>query len=116
MAITVLKEAANTIIGNTEWSMSANTTGVSANTTDGIFQIFVDAADLVTGEALTLKVYEKVWSAGTQRAVYSATLVDGQIDPVWVSPSLILMNGWDMTANLTQGTSTYLQWSIRQVG
>jgi hypothetical protein len=38
-----------------------------------------------------------------------------QSDPLWVSPSFVLMNGWDMTLRQTAGTGRAYPWSIRKV-
>ena len=115
MAIVNFVQGGNTCISNVEWSMSANASGVQANTTNGVFQVFVDTSAMLTSNTVQLRVYEKVWSSGTQRVVFESTLVDVQTEPVWVSPSLVLMHGWDATANCQAGANVYLQWSIRRV-
>jgi hypothetical protein len=45
--------------------------------------------------------------------VYEAILRDAQAEPIWVSPSLILMHGWDVTLDALTGTIT-CNWSIRK--
>lgn len=103
-------------IGSTEWSLATDTsydTG-DAQTTDGVFQVFIDVSDMVAGDQLEIKIYEKVRSGDTQRVVYKSTLTGAQNEPIWVSPSLILMHGWDITCDAISGTIT-VNWSIRQV-
>jgi hypothetical protein len=100
-------------VSTTEWSCTTDTAGPDADTTDGVFQVFLDTSDMVAGDQLRIKIYEKVTSGGTQREIYTATLT-GTMTTTWVSPSLILMHGWDVTLEALAGTITVL-WSIRQV-
>lgn len=101
-------------VGVTEHSMTTDTAGPDVETSDGVFQIFLDLVDMVAGDELQIRVYEKVGSASTQRIVYQANLVGAQSPPIWVSPSLILMHGWDATLDAIAGTIT-VDWSIRKV-
>lgn len=115
MPITVLSEGGITISSNTEYSMVARSNGVSANTTAGVYQCFIDVSDLVAGDQLEIKIYEKAMTANTQRLIYSSVLTGAQAEPMWVSPSLILTRGWDMTANSQLGGNIVLAFSVRQV-
>jgi hypothetical protein len=101
-------------VSTTEHSMTTDTAGPDAETSDGVFQIFLDLNDMVAGDQLQIRVYEKVLAASTQRIVYEAILTGAQATPVWVSPSLILMHGWDATLDAIVGTIT-VDWSIRKV-
>lgn len=101
-------------VGATEHSLVNDSSTIATVTTDGVYQAFLDVSDMVAGDVLRIRVYEKVRSSSTQRIVYEATLGGPQADPVWVSPSLILIHGWDMTVTATSGTIT-VDWSIRSV-
>lgn len=101
-------------VDTTEWSLTTDTSGPDADTTDGVFQAFLDLNDMIAGDQLQIRVYEKCRSGDTQRVVYEAILTGAQAQPMWVSPSLILMHGWDITLDALAGTITAL-WSIRQV-
>jgi hypothetical protein len=101
-------------VSTTEWSLTTDTSGPDADTTDGVFQVFLDVSDMVAGDQLQIRVYEKVRSADTQRVVYEAILTGAQAQPIWVSPSLVLLHGWDITCDALAGTIT-VNWSIRQV-
>lgn len=101
-------------VSTTEHSLTTDTAGPDSDTTDGVFQVFLDLNDMVAGDQLQIRVYEKVTSSSTQRIVYEAILTGVQAQPVWVSPSLILMHGWDVTLDALAGTIT-VDWSIRQV-
>jgi hypothetical protein len=102
-------------VGATEWSCTTDTAGPDADTTDGVFQAFLDVSDMIAGDELEIKVYEKCRSADTQRLVYQCNLTGAQAMPIWVSPSLILLHGWDFTLKTIAGTSITVNWSIRQV-
>lgn len=101
-------------VGATEWSMTTDTAGPDVDTTDGVYQIFLDLVDMVAGDELQIRIYEKVGSASTQRIVYQCNLVGPQSPPIWVSPSLILLHGWDGTLKAIAGTIT-VDWSIRKI-
>lgn len=105
------------VVSTTEWSLSTDTsyTTGDAQTADGVFQVFLDLTTLATGDVFEFRVYEKVLSSSTQRAVMSARFAGPQAMGVWVSPSLILMHGWDMTLKKISGTDHGIDWSIRQV-
>ena len=94
--------------------MTTDTAGPDVDTTDGIFQIFLDVSDMVAGDELQIRVYEKCRSGDTQRIVYQSSLFGAQADPIFVLPSLMLLHGWDATLDAIAGTITVL-WSIRQV-
>ena len=101
-------------VSTTEHSMTTDTAGPDVDTTDGIFQIFLDVSDMVAGDELQIRVYEKCRSGDTQRIVYQSSLFGAQADPIFVLPSLMLLHGWDATLDCISGTVTVL-WSIRQV-
>jgi len=101
-------------VSTTEHSMTTDTSGPDVETSDGIFQVFLDVSDMVTGDELQIRIYEKVQSSDTQRIAYQSNLVGPQSPPIWVSPSLILMHGWDATLDAIAGTIT-VTWSIRKV-
>lgn len=102
-------------VGVTEYSMVSNSTTLASNTTDGVYQLFIDFGALTATEEYFVCVKEKVTAAGTQRVVFAATVAGVQGSPAWASPSLILMHGWDMTIDKIAGTDRSISWSIRQV-
>lgn len=101
-------------ISRIEWSLTKDSVGPDVDTTSGVFQFFLDISDMNMVDILKIRVYEKVRSGDAQRIVYQAILNGQQIQPIWVSPSLILMHGWDVTLYCNPGTVT-VNWSIRQV-
>jgi hypothetical protein len=115
MAITELITGTEAV-STTEWSLATDTsydTG-DAQTSDGVFQVWLDLADMIAGDQLQIRIYEKCRSGDTQRIVHEAILTGAQPHPLWVSPSLVLLHGWDVTCDALAGTIT-VNWSIRQV-
>lgn len=101
-------------ISTTEWSLTTDSAGPDAETSDGVFQLFLDLSDMVAGDQLQIRMYEKVQSTDTQRVAWEAILAGPQSPPIWVSPSFVLMHGWDFTLDALAGTIT-VTWSIRKV-
>lgn len=92
--------------------------GSATSTDDGVYQVFIDAAALVGGstpDTLEIQVTEKVTSGGTERLILEAVLVGVQDEPIWVSPSLILIHGWTVQVKQTTGSARSFPWSIRRV-
>lgn len=106
--------AGSEAVGTTEHSLTTDTSGPDVETSDGVFQVFLDVSDMVSADELQIRIYEKVQSGDTQRIVYQSNLVGPQSPPIWVSPSLILMHGWDVTLDAIAGTIT-VTWSIRKI-
>lgn len=114
MAISEAYSGSETV-GTTEHSLSTDTSGPDVDTNDGVYQCFLDLSALAAGDHFRFRVYEKVLSGSTQRLVMSANFVGAQGGPVWPSPSLILLHGWDMTLQKIAGTDRNIDWSIRKV-
>ena len=69
---------------------------------------------MVDTDELEIRIYEKCRTGDTQRQLHMWKFRDAQTDKIWASPTLILINGWEMTADAIAGTITLL-WSIRKV-
>jgi hypothetical protein len=109
MAITEHASGSQTATITTEHAL------VSNSTDDGVYQVFVDCNAMVAGDITELTIKEKARSSDSQRVVFRATLAGAQAEPLWVSPSLILMHGWDVTLKQTAGTGRAYPWSVRKV-
>lgn len=114
MAITELYAGTQSVT-TTEWSLSGDDDSLASLTTAGVYQVFLDVSNLVGADLFRIRIYEKVQSGDTQRVVYEAFIGGPQATPVWVSPSLILMNGWDVSLYRLAGADRTITWSIRQV-
>jgi len=113
MAISEAYTNSNTI-SSTEYSLPNNSTTPASITDDGVYQVFIDTGNMAAGDQYKIRVKEKVTSGGTQREIYAATLT-GTMTDNWVSPSLILIHGWDVTVQKLAGTDRSFGWSIRKV-
>lgn len=102
-------------VTNDEWDLPSDTTNLSAQTDDGVYQCWLDLNALQKADVFEFKVYEKVGSGSTQRVVYSVRFANAQTEPIWVSPSLVLIHGWTMTLNRIAGSDRTIDWSIRKV-
>jgi hypothetical protein len=114
MAITQAYGGSATI-GTTEFSLPNGTTTLASIAVAGIYQLFLDLSTLTATESYKLQIKEKVQAAGTQRLVQDITISGVQAEPVYVTPSLLLMNGWDMTLTKLGGTDRAIEFSIRKV-
>jgi hypothetical protein len=113
MAITATEQTALSVTA-TEVSLITGTTP-AAQTDDAIIQVFIDGVtNMVKSDEFLIKVYEKVRSGGTQRVVFQATLSDAQSE-AFVTPTLIVTNGWDVTMTRISATSRAFDTSVRKV-
>jgi hypothetical protein len=101
-------------VSSVEWSMTSGTSALGAITDDGIYQLWLDQNDMILADELEVRLYEKVRSGDTQRQVHMWKFKHAQTDKNWVSPTVILIHGWEMTLKATVGTITVL-WSIRKI-
>lgn len=102
-------------VGSTELDLPSNSAVLSALTTVGIYQLFIDLAALAAGDRFQLRIYEKVLVGGTQSLVQSVDLTGPLSEPAYVTPSLLLMHGWSFTLQKLQGVDRSVSWSIRKV-
>lgn len=114
MAITEAYTGSATI-STTEYSLVNGSTTLASSTDVGVYQVFIDLANMASGDQYEIKIKERVITGGTQRVIYTSTLSGPQGAP-FVTPSLVLMNGWDVTMDRIAGTNRLISWSIRKVG
>jgi hypothetical protein len=113
MAITYTNDSAS--ISTTEYSLPGDTSGPTSQTTDGIFQFFIDFANMAAADQYRIRMYEKYDSGGTQRLVEEWILTNAQSKPMFIIPSVILGEGWDVTVTRLAGSDRTIYWSIRKV-
>ena len=102
-------------IGSTEYFCASASTTASYQTTDGVYQLQVDLAAVAKGDVFVIRAYEKVVSSGTTRKVEEWRVANAQGSPVWVSPTLIFLHGWEFSLQKAAGTDRSLPFSIRSV-
>jgi hypothetical protein len=108
--------AADATVSTTEYSLTNDSTTVAAQTDDGLYQLMLECNNMASGDIYTVKVYDKVQAASTQRVIQSWTLSGAQSDPLFITPPLILLHGWDFTLIKVSGTDRAFYWSVRKVG
>lgn len=114
MAVTEAFSGSATMTTNA-LSLTTNTTGPDTETSDGVFQLFLDVSAMASGDEYKIEFYEKVRSADSQRLFWAITLMHVQSPPIFVSPAMILLHGWDMTVDKIAGTDRTMTWSIRKI-
>jgi hypothetical protein len=99
----------------TEYFLASNSTTATYRTTDGVYQCFLELDNLVDGDEFRIRIYEKVSSGGTARVLMEWVVAHAQIQPLWVTPSLILLHGWEFSLTRLSASSRTIAWSIRSV-
>jgi hypothetical protein len=102
-------------ISTTEYDLPSNTTTKSSITTNAIVQLFLDLSALTATEEYRFRIYEKCVDGAAQKVIEDVIISGAQPQPIYVTPSLILMHGWTFTLTKNQGTDRSITWSIRQV-
>lgn len=111
MAITEHASGSQTAVVGTEHTLNPTT----PETTDGVYQFLVDLNAMAAGDVLELRMKEKCRTGDTQREFAQPNIVGAQSSPLWISPTFILLHGWDFTLKQTAGTARAFPWSIRKV-
>jgi hypothetical protein len=115
MTVTIAAFEGSETVSTTEHSLTTDTAGPDADTTVGAFHAVLDLNALAAGDTFRFAVYETVASSGgTQREVYTASFTGAQASPIWISPTVILGIGWDMTLIKVAGTDRAIVWRIVQ--
>lgn len=101
-------------VSTTEWSAVNDSSTIATNTNVGVYWLCLDLSDMIAGDELQVRVYEKVRAGDTQRVMSTLYFVGAQGDPNFTSIPYFLGNGWDFTFDALAGTITVL-WSIRRM-
>lgn len=115
MAITELYEMDGVTVGSSELSIVSGTTSLQTVTTVGVYQLWVDASAMLKGDSFVVRIYEKVEATGGTKRVAMTWVLSGAQATNFVSPSLVLMHGWDMTLQKAGGTDRAFDASIRRI-
>lgn len=109
------EEGTVNLSGSLDTETTLNTT--NPETTDGVFQFWVDLSNMAAGDVTIIRVYEKVKSAGTARVCESAVINGATIgtnNKIWESRALMLLYGWKFTIEQTDGSGRSYDWGIRK--
>ena len=113
MAITYTNDSAS--ISTTEYSLPTDSTSRTPQTTDCVLQTFIDFSNMAADDRYAVRLYEKYDSGGTQRLVEEWILDGVQSKPMFVHPSMVVGEGWDVTVTKLAGTDRTIYWSLRKV-
>lgn len=102
-------------ISTTEFSLTLNSTsGAPATKTDKVTaSLVLDVNAIAAGDQFLITLYDKARSADTQRKVATWILTGAQAEPVFMTPPLIIGEGWDFTIKKLAGTDRTITSSIR---
>ncbi len=114
MAITETHQSSATI-GVTEYFLASASTTKTDQTTDGVYQLWLELNNLANGDEYRVRVYERISSGGTTRVAMEWVIAHTQSQPLFVTPSLIFLHGWEFSLTKLTGTDRSIAWSIRQV-
>ncbi len=105
MAIAVVASGTQTATLTTEHTLDTDTTGKT-------YVLVVDTALLVNDETLTLKLYTKVLSGGTERLAYVANFKHIQSEPAKYSVPVPANISLKATLEQNGGTGRAFPWSL----
>jgi len=115
VAISEPYELDGVTVGASELSIVSGTTSLQTITDDGVYQLWIDAGNMAKADEFKVRIYEKVEGTGGTKKVVAAWTLLGVQSEVFVTPTLILINGWDMTIQKIAGTDRAFDASIRKV-
>lgn len=115
MAISEPYELDGVTVGASELSVCSGTTSLSTITDDGVYQLWIDAYAMAKGDEFRIKAYEKVEGTGGTKKVFAQWTLMGVQSEVFVTPTFVLINGWDFTIQKIAGTDRAFDASIRKV-
>lgn len=115
MAVTELYAGTETV-STTEWSLTTDTGTLATKTDDAVVQAWVDMSAMARGDSFRFKAYEKVQSTGSQALVFYHMIYNQQSDPMYVSPAMMLMHGWDFSLQRVNGSDRAITWGIKSLG
>jgi hypothetical protein len=113
MAISFTNDTAT--ISTVEYSLPSDSTSRVAQTDDCVLEGFVDFGAMAAGDQYQIRMYEKV-DAGTQRVISGCNwiLTGVQSNPMFVIPSMMVGDGWDVTVLRLAGSDRTIGWSLRK--
>ena len=102
-------------ISTTEISIVSGTTSLQTITDDGVYQLWVDASAMAKADEFRIRAYEKVEGTGGVKLGFAQWSLAGVQTEIFVTPTFILINGWDFTIQKIAGTDRAFDASIRKV-
>jgi hypothetical protein len=105
MAVAVNTSGSQTAVISTEHTLATVTTA-------GTYQLVVDAATMVNGDVLTLRLYGKARTTDTERLLYEASFTNIQGLPLKASLAVVSPHSTRATLLQSAGTGRAFPWAI----
>lgn len=115
MAISEPYEMDGVTISTAEISFVSGTTSLQTITDDGVYQLWVDAGNMAKADEFRIKAYEKVEATGGTKKCFAQWTLLGVQAEIFVTPSFVLMHGWDFTIIRLAGADRAFDASIRKI-
>lgn len=115
MAISEAYELDGVTVTASELSIVSGSTSLQTITTAGVYQLWVDPGNMAKGDEYRIRAYEKVEATGGVKKVFATWTLLGAQSENFVTPTFILLNGWDFTIQKIAGTDRAFDASIRRV-
>jgi hypothetical protein len=115
MAIAESFQNSATITTAERWLAANSTTQGSGQSTDAAVQLFLEVNNLANGDEYRIRAWDAISSGGTSRIIMEWTIAHAQSEPIWATPTLLLLHKWDFSITKLAGTDRAIAWSIRTV-
>lgn len=115
MAISEPYELDGVTVGTSELSIVSGTTTLQTITDDGVYQLWVDDANVTNADLFLVRGYEKVEGTGGTKSKFFEASFGNVSSQRFVMPPVVLINGWDYTLIKSSGTDRAFDASIRKV-
>lgn len=101
----------------TEFSLTAHSTTLGTQTTDGLYSAWIDVSAMDRGDVYEIKAYETVVSGGTKRICFQHTIPGHGLagDELFTIPPFMFVHGWDFTLTRLLGTDRTIEYGVRSV-
>lgn len=88
---------------------------LTTQTTAGVYSLLVDLSVLAAGDAVTIRIYDKVRTAESAKIVHLVELAHAQNEPVFLSPPFPIADHIACSIEQTDGTARTFIWSLRKI-
>jgi 2-phosphoglycerate kinase len=102
-------------VNTNELSLVTGTSTLGASTIAASGEADIDLSALASGDAVRVRVREKIVAAGSQVVLFDTTYAGPLQEPGLKIPLGLMVNGWDVTVQKVGGTTRSVPYSIRAV-
>lgn len=116
MAVTQVYQIDGVTVGATELSIVSGTTVLQNISTPGVYQVWVDCANMQKGDIYIIRAYDRVEPVGGIKRLAFVAYLQGAQSELFVAPPLTLMHSWDFTIQRNAGADRAFDAAIRKIG